>query len=258
VIATIGLWGADEDHEGMDRTTIEIPPAQTEWLKKLYEVNPNIVCVVHVGSSLAMTWAADNTPAIVNYWYPGQEGGHALADVLFGDYNPAGRLPITFYYSDDQLFPLYYYEIFTDIRRGGRTYMYLKGQPLYAFGHGLSYTTFEYSNLRLSKDKVTDKDAVRVSVDVKNIGPIDGDEVVQVYIHNACSKYYQPTKQLKGFSRMRLKSGETKTVSIAIPVKNLHYWDVIKKCYVVDKGEYDIIVGGSSSDIRLRGKLSKH
>ena len=174
VIATIGLWGADEDHEGMDRSTIEIPPSQTEWLKRLCKVNPNTVCVVHVGSSLAMTWVADRIPAIVNCWYPGQEGGYALADVLFGDYNPAGRLPITFYYSDDQLFPLYYYEIFTDIRRGGRTYMYLKGKPLYAFGHGLSYTTFEYSNLRLSKRKVTDKDTLVVNVDVKNIGPMDG------------------------------------------------------------------------------------
>jgi beta-glucosidase len=156
------------------------------------------------------------------------------------------------------LFPLYYYEIFTDIRRGGRTYMYLKDKPLFPFGHGMSYTTFEYSNLRLSQDKAAENDALMVRVDVRNAGPMDGDEVVQVYVHNASSRYYQPIKQLKGFSRTRLKLGETRTVGITIPVENLRYWDVLKKCYVVDSGPYNVMVGGSSADIRLTGRFGKN
>jgi beta-glucosidase len=256
VIATVGLWGATDESEGMDRETIEIPPAQTEWLKRVHEANPNVVCVVHVGSPLAMTWIAEHVPAMVLYWNPGQEGGHALADVLFGGYNPAGRLPITFYRSDDQLFPLYYYELFTDIRRGGRTYLYLNQKPLFPFGHGLSYTTFDYANLRLSRDKLAENDTLVVRVDVKNSGLMDGDEVVQVYVHNACSRYYQPIKQLRGFLRVHLKSGESRTVEIPVPVKNLRYWDVLKKSYVVDRGDYDVLVGASSADIRLTGRFS--
>lgn len=258
VIATIGLWGGVEEHEGMDRTSIEIPAAQTEWLKRLRAVNPNIVCVVQVGSSLAMTWVSENIPAILNYWYPGQQGGHALADVLFGDYNPAGRLPITFYASDDQLFPMYYYELYVDITRGGRTYLYQKDKPLYPFGHGLSYSTFEYSNLKLSADKLTDKDTLTVSVDVKNTGPVAGDEVVQMYVHNTGSRYYQPIKQMEGFSRIALKPGETKTVNLPLKIKDLHYWDVIKKGYTVDNGDYEIMVGASSEDIRQQAKFTKN
>ena len=178
--------------------------------------------------------------------------------MLFGDYNPAGRLPLTFYASDDQLFPMYYYELYVDITRGGRTYLYQKDKPLYPFGHGLSYTTFEYSNLKLSADKLTDKDTLTVSVDVKNTGPVAGDEVVQMYVHNTGSRYYQPIKQLEGFSRIALKPGETKTVNLPLKIQDLQYWDVIKKGYTVDNGDYEIMVGASSEDIRQQGKFTKN
>jgi beta-glucosidase len=175
-----------------------------------------------------------------------QEEGNALADVLFGDYNPAGRLVATWVKSLDDLPPMMDYDI-----RKGRTYMYFKGQPLYPFGFGLSYTTFEYSNLRMSADSVTSAGDLIASVDVKNTGTRAGDEVVQLYVKHVNSAVERPIKELRGFERITLKPNETRTVRLTVKGAGLTYWDAGKQSFVVEPGNVRIMLGASSADVRL-------
>src|SRR5208283_753906 len=229
-----------------DRTRIEMPPVQTEFLKALRATGKPLVFVNCSGSAIAMPWEAENLPAIVQAWYPGQEGGRALAEVLFGDFNPAGRLPITFYRSTADL------PAFTDYAMANRTYRYFMGKPLYAFGHGLSYTTFDYRGGKLDSKTIAPNGTVKVSFTVKNTGKRDGDDVVQVYYRHVNSKASQPKQSLCGFSRVRVKSGKSTKVTIEVPAERLRYWDAEKKQYVVEPGDYEFLIGAASDDIRLK------
>jgi len=246
VIAVMGI-GQNDYKEGRDRDTLDLPPGQNEYMQQLSELNKNIVVVLINGSPLAINWVKENIPAIVEAWYPGEQGGNAIADVLFGDYNPAGRLTMTHYKSVDDLPPFDDYEV-----SRGRTYMYFKGEPLFPFGYGLSYTTFKYEGLSLDKKKAGAADTVNVSLKVTNTGSRDGDEVVQVYISDRTGAD-RPIKRLRGFKRVNIKKGETKTVSIPVAVRDLEYWNDAKKKFEVVPGKYEVQVGASSADIRLKG-----
>jgi beta-glucosidase len=193
-----------EGFSGGDRVKLGIPHVQEELLQRVSALGKPVVLVLLNGSAVAVTWARDHVPAIVELWYPGQAGGTALADVLFGDYNPGGRLPVTFYKSEDQLPP------FDDYNMKGRTYRYFEGEPLYPFGYGLSYTTFTYRNLQVP-DEAPEGKPVTVSVEVENSGKRAGDEVVQFYI-----KYPQVVRELQGFRRISLGAGERKTVAFTL------------------------------------------
>ncbi len=232
-----------EGFRGGDRTEIGLPAPQEELLRKVCALGKPTVLVLMGGSALAATWAAENVPAILEAWYPGQAGGDAIADVLFGDYNPAGRLPVTFYRSTEDLPP------FTDYRMAGRTYRYFRGEPLFPFGYGLSYTRFAYSNLRLSEDRLVldntmmEAPALTVSVDVQNTGGRAGDEVVQMYITDLEASVPVPVRQLAGFTRIHLQPGETRTVTFTVTTRQLSLIDD-RGNRVVEPGEFEIAVGG--------------
>ena len=223
--------------KGGDRVDISLPASQEELLKQLHTLGKPIVLVLLNGSAIAVNWAADNVPAIVEAWYPGQAGGQAVADVLFGDYNPAGRLPVTFYKSVDDLPP------FEDYRMEGRTYRYFRGEPLYSFGYGLSYTTFAYSNLQLSAKAITRDETLTVCADVRNVGDCAGDEVVQLYVSNLTASVPTPIRQLAGFERIHLEPGQTKTVTFTLTSGQL---SVIHDGgqRIVEPGEFRVAVGG--------------
>jgi beta-glucosidase len=199
---------------GGDRTSILLPQVQTEVMKVLKETGKPVVFVMMTGSAIAIPWEAENVPAIVNAWYAGQSAGTAIADVLFGDYNPAGRLPITFYKSDKDL------PGFGDYSMENRTYRYFKGQPLYGFGHGLSYTTFAYDKLDIP-NQAKPNSKVRVSVRVTNTGKMDGEEVVQLYVTRQQDGFRTPVRALKGFERVALKRGESKVVDFELRPQDL-------------------------------------
>jgi beta-glucosidase len=228
--------------EGRDRQSLDLPGSQQQLLEAVYRANPKTIAVIMSGGPVSMKWAAQNVPALLAAWYPGEEAGTALASVLFGDYNPAGRLPYTVYDSLDQIPPQDEY----DITRGF-TYMYFTGKPQFAFGHGLSYTTFRYSSLKLVPGEVT--------VTVENTGARAGDEVVQLYVHQVAPSVKRPAKELRGFSRVHLNPKEKKVVTIALPKTDLAFYDVKSKSFVVEPGAYDVMVGASSEDIRLKSVL---
>jgi len=229
-----------------DRTRIEMPAVQTEFLKALRATGKPLVFVNCSGSAMAMPWEAENLAAIVQAWYPGQEGGRAVAEVLFGDVNPAGRLPVTFYRATTDL------ASFMDYSMANRTYKYFKGKPLFAFGHGLSYTQFKYDAPQLDKPQVNTNDTLHVKLDVVNTGLRDGDEVVQVYFRHVKSAVAQPLEALCGFQRVAVAAKQTAHLDIPVPVRELRYWDTVKKQYVVEAGDYEILVGAASDDIRAK------
>jgi beta-glucosidase len=229
-----------------DRTRIEMPPVQTAFLKDLLALGKPLVFVNCSGSAIAMPWEAQNLPAIVQAWYPGQEGGKALAEVLFGAVNPSGRLPVTFYRSTDDL------PDFTDYSMSNRTYRYFTGKPIYAFGHGLSYTQFKYGAAQLDKSQAVSNDTVHVALSVTNVGALDGDEVVQVYFRHVNSAVPQPLEALCGFQRVTVPQQKSVRVDISVPVRQLRYWDPTKRHYMVEVGDYEIMIGAASDDIRAR------
>ncbi len=229
---------------GGDRTDIKLPQSQSQLIKSIMELGKPTVLVLLNGSALAINWESENIPAILEAWYPGQEGGAAIADVLFGDYNPAGRLPVTFYKSVNQLPP------FEDYSMEGRTYKYLRSEPLYHFGFGLSYTSFKYSNM-VSRDEIMADEALKVSVDVTNSGRLDGDEVIQLYVSHL-NKQNSPIRSLQGFKRVHLKSGESKTVEFNILPEQFGLFHP-EHNLVVYPGQVKISVGGSQPcDIKLK------
>jgi beta-glucosidase len=235
---------AIDGFRGGDRTSIDLPAAQQRLLERVAAVGKPTVLVLLNGSALAVNWAQANVPAIVEAWYPGQ-AGNAIADVLFGDYNPAGRLPITFYKSANDI------PAFDDYRMAGRTYRFFKGEPLYPFGHGLSYTTFSYANLKTSGESAGPNDTVTVSVDVTNSGKRPGDEVVQMYVEHVGSAVERPIRDLRGYRRLTLAPGETKTVQLPLPISTLAYWDESGHRWIVEPDQVRIRVGASSADLRL-------
>jgi beta-glucosidase len=259
VVFVGGLTGDVEGEEmsvsypgfaGGDRTDIALPAPQEKLLHALHATGKPIVLVLMTGSALSVEWEQKNLPAILLAWYPGQEGGRAIADVLFGDVSPAGRLPVTFYRSVSDLPP------FADYDMKGRTYRYFQGDPLYPFGHGLSYTRFEYSGLRLDRDRVAAGDPLTVSVKVKNAGTRPSDEVVQLYVRHAQPKLRQAVKSLRGFERVRLAAGEERAVTFRLsPAKDFAHYDAPTRRWAVEPGPYEVQVGSSSKDIRLTGAL---
>jgi beta-glucosidase len=220
-------------------------------LEALQATGKPVVLVLTTGSALGLRWAKETLPAIVLAWYPGQQGGNAVADVLFGDANPAGRLPVTFYESAAQLPP------FADYGMEGRTYRYFRGEPVYPFGFGLSYTRFDYSGLQLSRSVLEIADRIEISVGVKNAGARAGDEVVQLYVRRAGSAKPAAIRTLRGFERVGLAAGQQKRVRFTIvPERDLATYDEGQKAYVAAPGEYEIEIGASSGDIRLRRRVT--
>ncbi len=242
--------GPSEGREAVDQESISLDAAQELLIKNLYKVNPHIVLVMVSSFPYAINWEQASIPAIMHITHCSQEQGDALADALFGDINPGGRLVQTWPDSLAQLPPMMDYNI-----RDGRTYMYFKGKPLYPFGFGLSYTTFQYSNLKTSAGKLDKNGELTVSVDIKNTGARTGDEVVQLYVKHLKSKVSRPLEELKGFKRITLNPGETQTVNIKLPASSLAYWDVAKKSFVVEKEPVELMVGSSSADIKEQKEI---
>lgn len=255
----IVVVGTDEtvEKEGVDRSDLKLPGDQRDLIEAVLKANPKTIVIMQNGGPLSINWANDNVPAIIETFFNGEEGGNALADVLFGDYNPAGRLPLTVYKSVKQLPDISDYDI-----RLGRTYMYNTTpqgtaiEPLYPFGFGLSYTQFSYGKMKIFSGKISPSDNLEISIEVTNSGIREGDEVVQLYIHDRKSSVKRPGKQLVGFDRISLKSGESKTVSFTIPAKDLAFWDVNTKSFVVEPGAFDVMIGSSSEEIMSTGRFS--
>ncbi len=245
IIYVGGITPAQEG-EGFDRDSIELPEVQEKLVQALHATGKPMVMVNCSGSAIALPWEDEHLPAILQAWYPGEEGGRAVAEVLLGDVNPSGHLPVTFYRATTDM------PAFTDYSMTNRTYRYFSGKPLYAFGHGLSYTTFDYSSGKLDSKKIASIGTVKVTFTLKNTGKRDGDEVAQVYYRHVNSKVSQPKLSLCGFSRVSLKSGKSTKVTIEVPAERLRYWDTKKKQYVVEPGEYEFVVGAASDDIRLK------
>ena len=241
--------GVDGFYAG-DRTKIELPEIQLNALKSIKKTGTPLIFILLAGSAISLNGLEQELDAFLAAWYPGQRGGDAVADVLFGKYNPAGRLPVTFYSSTNELADFEDY----NIRAGkGFTYRYYKGEALYPFGHGISYTTFKYSDMIIDKTMIDDTDDILVSVKVKNSGDIDGEEVVQLYVKDVESTTWMPIKQLREFRRISLKKGEEKTVEFKLsPIKDMRYYDALKQNYAVEPGEFEIQIGSSSRDIRLK------
>ena len=234
-----------EGFRGGDRTEISLPKPQEALLKAVVATGKPIVVVLLSGSAVAVNWADKNVPSILAAWYPGGEGGTAIADVLFGNYNPAGRLPVTFYKSVDQLPP------FADYSMEGRTYRYFKGEPLYPFGFGLSYTKFDYSNLRFSAKSIKAGQPITVSVDVTNVGEMDGDEVVQLYLTDVAASAPVPIRTLVGFDRFSLRPREKRTVSFTITPRQMSLINDNGK-RVIEPGEFVISIGGGQPGFKSR------
>src|ERR1700731_931896 len=213
--------------EGRDRRDLNLPGAQQQLMEAVYAANPKTVLVLMNAGPLAVTWANDHLPAILDAWDPGEAGGPAIAQVVLGDYNPGGRLPYTVYASLDGVPPQNEYDV-----SKGFTYLYFKGVPLYAFGHGLSYTQFKYSNLKLSRATTNATSEVNVSFDLQNAGARAGSEVAQMYVHQVKSDVVQPIKSLRGFQRVVLGPGETKRVTITLPATQLSYYDVVTHRFI--------------------------
>jgi beta-glucosidase len=226
--------------EGRDRKTLGLTGSQEDLAKAVLAANPRTIVVQMSAGPLTVPWLKEHSPAMLQAWWGGEEGGHALADVIFGDVNPAGRLPHTVYASESQVPPQDEYDI-----SKGFTYMYVKGEPLYAFGHGLSYTTFAYSDIKVEGKPLT------VTAIVKNTGTRAGDEVAQLYLTPPTSDQPRPKLMLRGFQRVNLQPGESKTVSFTVPDEKLAFWKTDLKRFEVPQGKWSALVGSSSADIRV-------
>lgn len=236
---------ASEGKEAVDRKSLTL--TDEVLIKQVRRANPNTIVVLVSSFPYAITWTQQNVPAIVHLAQNSQELGNALADVLFGDYNPGGRLTQTWPRSLDQLPPMLDYNI-----RNGRTYQYFKGEPLYPFGFGLSYTTFKYSNFKLSSSKFNKAGEITVSVDVQNTGARTGDEVVQLYVSHLRSAVERPKKELKGFQRLTLKPQEKRTVQIPLRAETLRYWDQGQQQFVLEKDALNVMVGTSADAVKFQ------
>jgi len=261
VIVVAGL--TDEwESEGFDRVDMELPGHQAELIERVAAANPKTIVILNAGSPVTMNWI-DKVPAVVQAWYGGQEAGNAIADVLFGDVNPSGKLPTTFpkriqdnpayiNYPGENGEVLYGEGIFV----GYRYYDKKDVEPLFPFGHGLSYTTFAYRNLILSTAECGPGDAIKVSVEVQNTGTCSGQEVVQLYVHDLESSLIRPEKELKAFAKVALEPGETRTVTFSLGQDARSFYDPARRQWVEEPGEFDVLIGSSSRDIRLTGRFT--
>ncbi len=228
--------------EGRDRADLNLPGVQTNLIKAIYETGTPMVAVLISGRPLTINWMVGNVPAVLEAWYPGEEGGNAIADIIFGNYNPSGKLPITFPQSVGQL-PLYY-----NHKPSGRgyDYVFMKGEPLFVFGYGLSYTEFTYSNLCVTPKETAPAGEVNISVEVQNTGDREGKEIVQLYVHDTVASVTRPIKELKGFEKILLKPGEKKTVKFTLTPDQLSFYNRDMNL-VVEPGTFDVMVGGNSA-----------
>lgn len=250
VIVCVGT-DLDVADESNDMDQYQMPGLQEEMIQAIYAANPNTVVVLINGNPIGFEWTADHVPGILEAWYAGQSQGTAIADVLFGDYNPGGRLPQTFYQSESQLPDFYDY----DIIGGGRTYQYYEGDVQYPFGHGLSYTQFEYSNINITPAVIDTTGQVVVAVNVENAGSVAGDEVIQVYVHDLDASVKTPIRALKGFERVHLQPGEKVTKSFTLRAEDLMFFDSPLDDFRLELGEFEVQIGSSSADIRQTGRF---
>jgi beta-glucosidase len=254
----------ETESEGADRT-FALPPGQNELIQEMVSANKNTVVVVTSGGSVDMSSWVERVPAILEAWYPGQQGGTALAEILFGDVNPSGRLPVSFErrWEDSPVRDSYYAE------KGTRRIVYKEGvfvgyrglerantKPLFPFGFGLSYTTFKYSNLAIKPSATGTGSLYEVSFDVKNTGSREGAEVAQLYIGSPQTKVPRPVKELKGFLKVWLKPGESKRVAITLETRSFTYYDIDSKQWRAEPGAFDVLVGRSSDQIELKDKIT--
>ena len=249
VVGSMPFINGREDH---DRQTMALAEGQEALVKAVRAVNPHTILVLEMSYPMTITWEQDNVPAILWTTHAGQETGHAVADVLFGDVNPAGRLTQTWYRSMADLPDILDY----DIIKAKRTYQYFEGVPLYPFGYGLSYSSFQYRDLRIADRVLGPRDELAVEVAVTNTGSRAGDEVVQLYTRQQQSRDVLPNRQLRTFQRVHLARGQTKTVRLTVPVADLAHWDVTRNRWVVETSKQDVMVGASSADIRQRATVT--
>ena len=228
-----------------DRTNIDLPKVQKEMLKALKQTGKPVIFVLCSGSAIALPQEVEHTDAILNTWYPGQAGGTAVADVLFGDYNPAGRLPVTFYASTDDL------PDFEDYSMKNRTYRYFKGTPLFPFGHGLSYTTFKYGNATLETTEIKAGKDVTLTIPLQNTGNRDGDEVVQIYVRQLTDRE-GPAKSLRAFRRVSVKAGESTMIQIQLPAHTFEFYNPDTQTMAIHSGRYELLYGGTSDNNKLK------
>ncbi|WP_423177915.1 MULTISPECIES: glycoside hydrolase family 3 C-terminal domain-containing protein [unclassified Stenotrophomonas] len=260
VVFVGGLTGDVEGEEmtvnypgfaGGDRTDLRLPAPQRTLLEALHGTGKPVVMVLTGGSAIAVDWAQAHLPAILMSWYPGQRGGTAVGQALFGDVNPAGRLPVTFYKAGEAM------PAFDDYAMEGRTYRYFRGTPLYPFGHGLSYTRFDYGTLRLDADSLRADGRLGVALDVTNAGTRSGDEVVQLYVRREHAGSGDAVQELRGFQRVQLAPGERRTVTFTLEAAQaLRHYDEARAAYAVQPGAYEVRVGASSADIRAQGRFT--
>jgi len=262
VVLVAAGFDPNSESEGADRT-FRLPPGQDELIQEMTKANKNTIVILTSGGSVDTTAWLSSVPAVVEGWYSGQEGGEALAKVLFGEVNPSGRLPISFErrWEDNPVHDSYYQEAGTKrvmykegVFVGYRGYERNETKPLFPFGHGLSYTTFRYSNLNVAQS-VGEPTGWKVSFDVTNTGAREGAEVAQVYVGDHHAKVPRPAKELKGFSKIDLRPGETKRVTVSLDSRALSYYDANGKQWVAEPGVFDVLVGRSSEQIELRGTL---
>jgi beta-glucosidase len=250
VILAVGE-DADMSGEASSRSNIDLPGKQLDLIKAIHNAGKPYAVVLMNGRPLTINWPAENSPAILETWFAGTQAGNAIADVLFGDVNPSGKLPITFPRSVGQI-PLYYNALptgrpFDANQKYTSKYLDMPNTPLFPFGYGLSYTTFRISNLRVSSAKLTKADTLKVSVDVENTGKRDGTEVVQLYVRDLAASVSRPVKELKGFQRVSLRAGEKRTVEISLKISDWGFYDVTNH-YVVEDGRFRIFAGSNSAD----------
>lgn len=240
----------DTSGEGHDRTNLKLPGVQLALVEAIQKTGTPVVVVLANGRPLSIEWIAANIPTILEAWLPGEEGGNAVADVLFGEYNPGGKLPVSILRNVGQT-PVNYNRKYIS---HNRDYVFTDNRPLFPFGYGLSYTKFEYDNLKISPTKVPGISEVTIEVDVKNVGEYEGDEIVQLYLHDVLASRTRPIKELKGFKRVSLKPGEKKTIKFNLSTEQLAFYDKDMNL-IVEPGTFEVMVGSSSEDIRLKGKF---
>jgi beta-glucosidase len=247
-------WGQSPDptegKEAVDRKAIHLP--EEDLIRQVYAANPRTVVVLISSFPYAILWTKEHVPAILWSSHAGQELGDAVADVLFGDTAPAGRLTQTWYASLDGMPPITDY----DIIQGNRTYLYFDGEPLFPFGYGLTYATFRYDGLKLSSDHISASQSISIYADVTNTGSRESDEVVQLYVHARKSRVKRPNKELKGFERIHLRPGEKVKVAFTLRAEDLALWDVTREKWTVESGVYDLMLGRSSADIPLQASIT--
>jgi beta-glucosidase len=246
IVIYVGGISPQLEGEQRDRTTIALPDVQESLVHALQATGKPVIMVNCSGSAIALPWEDQHLPAILQAWYSGEEGGRAVGQVLFGDVNPSGHLPFTFYRATTDL------PAFTNYSMANRTYRYFTGTPLYAFGHGLSYTKFDITGGKLGSKKMTANGTAKLTFTVKNSGKLDGDDVAQVYFRHVNSNIPQPKLALCGFTRVHLKRAQSTSVTVEVPSERLRYWDTAKNQYVVEPGQYEFLIGDASDNIRVK------